>query len=128
MKHAVACYIPKLDKSGLVLAVLNPKHAAWMLPGGKVEHQEQLVYAAARELHEETGLVMHDSLHVYAAMSPDDYMVHIFQATATGVPVTREPGHAVAWVTEHQICESKSFGEFFRKFFASRNWKPGGLK
>ncbi len=130
MNHAACCYIPKLDGSGLVLGVYNPKYDGWAFPGGKVERGERLEVAALRELREETGLITHASLHVYAAegTAADGWMVHVFLVDVGphAEPTTREPGNTVAWVTPDQLCESAAFGPFYRRFFASRNWRPRG--
>lgn len=130
MKHSATCYIPKLDGSGLVLGVFSPKFQAWSIPGGKVEPNEKLETAALRELHEETGLVARTAMHVYAAEGTAEagWLVHVFlvDVRPAQVPETREPGNTVAWVTPDQLCESKAFGPFYRRFFASRNWRPRG--
>ncbi len=128
MNHAACCYIPKLDGSNLVLGVWNPKYEAWAFPGGKVEPAEVLESAALRELSEETGVVARKALHVYAAegTAADGWMVHVFLVDiGSGArPCTCEPGNTVDWVTPDQLRESAAFGPFYRRFFASRNWRP----
>jgi len=52
---ASACIFDR-GKVLLVLGVNPPKQGLWSLPGGLVEIGETLQQAAARELHEETGL------------------------------------------------------------------------
>jgi len=128
MKHSAICFVPKLDGSGLVLGVYNPRYNGWAFPGGKVEPHEKLEVAALRELHEETGLEARSGLHVYAAegTAADGWMVHVFLVDPGpyAQPATREPGNEVGWVTPDQLCESPTFGPFYRRFFASREWRP----
>lgn len=118
MIDVASCYIRRGD---LVLGVLSHKHGAWLLPGGKVEPGETEQQAAARELHEETGLVALDGLRLYRSPSTvhPDVMVHVYLVDiARGArPRTREPGNTVAWITPYQLCDSRSFGPFYRKFF-----------
>jgi 8-oxo-dGTP diphosphatase len=71
------------DRTGERVALVQqafPGHegAWWSLPGGKVEQGETVHEAAARDLAEETGLVIDGGLDV-------GYVVHYFAPTGDNV-------------------------------------------
>lgn len=127
MKHSAICYIPKLDGTKRVLAVLNPRYAAWAFPGGKVEPGEKVEAAALRELREETGITRVRKIEWLCSRpgtADPAFMVHVFAVDTVEEPRTIEVGNTVAWVTEGMLCESKAFGPFYEAFFKARNWRP----
>ncbi len=129
MKHSAICYIPKLDGTNRVLGVLNPHYAAWAFPGGKVEPNEKIEAAALRELREETGITRVrriEWLLSWPGTADPTYMVHVFFVDTVQEPRTVELGNTAAWVTEHMLEESTSFGPFYKKFFEQRRWRPKG--
>lgn len=82
--------------------------AAWTIPGGKVDRDERLPEAAAREVQEETGLVLDpDDLKLVHTVQVAEgwdgkggFMLFVFAATAwRGTLTNREPGKhlGVAW-------------------------------
>lgn len=56
--HFVVAAIAVRDAAGRVLVVRKRGTERFMLPGGKIEVGERAIDAAARELAEETGIVM----------------------------------------------------------------------
>lgn len=66
------------DKSGLIL-----------LPGGGIDPGELPISAAARELHEETGLVATSLRFLFHHESPSNWH-HVFYGEAEGDPVAAD--------------------------------------
>lgn len=86
--------------------------ATWDLPGGRVERGELLHEALARELHEETGLLLDGEpsfLFVQeGARSRGGDRVHawrsfFFAVQASGEPVAGNEVHAVRWLTPAEM-------------------------
>lgn len=89
----------------LVQRSAPPGQGLWAVPGGRVERGETLQEATAREVLEETGLVVEvgDVAWVGDAIgpgAPPEWHVLIvdFWATGRGEPVAGDDASAVAWV------------------------------
>jgi 8-oxo-dGTP diphosphatase len=76
------------DPAGRLLLVRRghePSLGLWSLPGGRVEPGETPAQAAAREVSEETGLVVRVGALLQVVDLPDtDYRVHDFAAEVVG--------------------------------------------
>lgn len=72
----------------LVLRTKEPEAGAWTVPGGSVEPGETFAQAAAREVLEETGIVVRVLEELWAVDVPfgDDavYEIHDFLASPVG--------------------------------------------
>jgi acetyl-CoA carboxylase carboxyl transferase subunit beta len=74
------------DGDGRLLLVRRghePSAGLWSLPGGRIEPGESAEQAAAREVREETGLVV-DIGERMTTVEIGDYRVHDFAATVVG--------------------------------------------
>jgi 8-oxo-dGTP diphosphatase len=104
------------DRTGERVALVQqafPGHegAWWSLPGGKVEQGETVHEAAAREMAEETGLVIDGELAAgyvvhYFAPTGDNVVVFAFEAVATGTPAHDDPDGDVIAVQFWSISDA----------------------
>jgi 8-oxo-dGTP diphosphatase len=76
-----------VDDDGRLLLVQRanpPSRGCWSVPGGRVEPGETLTAAAAREVTEETGLIVTVGRLLGTVDIAEAYVVHDFAATVTG--------------------------------------------
>lgn len=121
MNKAAVSYIENAE--GKILAVFNRRAKGFSMPGGKVEPNEDIFEAQARELKEETGLVTISAEEVYqgpTATVTDESRgrwVHLFRVQAEGNPEEIEEGCPVQWMTREEFLEVSPFAEFYREAF-----------
>ncbi|MCM2265062.1 MAG: NUDIX domain-containing protein [Desulfuromonadales bacterium] len=98
----VACIVDEGDHVLLTRRCIEPFCGQWVMPGGKIDHGEQLLAALRREVREEVGLeVQVDGLidvyeHVGIGPRNDHYVILYFRA----LPLGRELSPNGAEVTE----------------------------
>ncbi|MBN8728176.1 MAG: Nudix family hydrolase [Xanthomonadales bacterium] len=100
----VAAGVVRDGHGRVLLAERTPgRHLAglWEFPGGKIEPGELAVDALARELREETGVVVesaHPLISVPHRYPEKTIVLHVWQVTAwSGIPLSRER-QRLAWV------------------------------
>lgn len=103
----VAAGVVVVDDAGRVLLVQRghePSRGRWSLPGGKVEAGETPAEAAAREVAEETGLIVDVGEELWSLTIPAGdgkvYEVHDFAAQVVGGELSSGDDAAAArWIT-----------------------------
>ncbi|MGH3365577.1 MAG: NUDIX hydrolase [Nocardioidaceae bacterium] len=101
------------DDAGRLLVVLRgqePSAGTWSLPGGRVEPGETDGHAVAREVQEETGLVVRpaDLVGTVERPGPGDVVYAIFDYRATVVTGRLRAASDAAdarWVTENELLD-----------------------
>jgi 8-oxo-dGTP diphosphatase len=90
-----------------ILYVRKPK-ARWTLPGGKIEADESPSQAAARELREETGLILEDLSYV-TRFEGGEVLHHVFEVSVTFIatPMARNEIADCKWFTAKQLGDIK---------------------
>lgn len=87
----------------LIRRATEPSKGCWSLPGGRVEPGESAAEAAAREVHEETGLVVTVGAEL-ACVTLGSYLVRDFAATAIGGRLRAgDDADDVRWVAPEAI-------------------------
>ena len=104
----VGCVVVRDGALLMVRRGREPAEGLWSLPGGRLEHGESLVEAAAREVLEETGLEVRvsDLLGVYEAVGDIHYVVldyigEVLDAAAE--PRAGEDAAEARWVPLEEI-------------------------
>ena len=94
------------DDAGRLLVVKRanePSAGLWSIPGGRCEPGEAPADAAAREVLEETGLVV-DVGELLLTVTIGDYLVHDFTATVVGGRLAAGDDAAeVRWCTPAEL-------------------------
>jgi 8-oxo-dGTP pyrophosphatase MutT (NUDIX family) len=121
-KYKAACVLLEDTRRGLYLGVTRKdNHNDWGLPGGKIESGEDPVTCAIRELYEETGLVVKESLTIdtihpldYVVLDGHEDVVTIVLSNEDIVDIdsirTDEKG-LVGWVSQDNLFKG-TFGEY----------------
>ena len=93
----------------------------WDIPGGRIEPAEALHVALAREVLEETGLVLDDTEVLLTAQDifVPDSDVHVvrltYRATATGTVVISDEHDGYKWMTRHEVLAEPYVDSYVRK-------------
>ncbi|TDV67545.1 NUDIX hydrolase [Pseudomonas sp. LP_7_YM] len=94
-------------RNNQILYVRKAK-ARWTLPGGKVEANESPAQAAARELREETGLILQELAYV-TRFEGASVLHHVFEVSVTFM-ATPAPNNEIAdcrWFTAKELNDLK---------------------
>jgi acetyl-CoA carboxylase carboxyl transferase subunit beta len=84
----------------------EPALGAWSLPGGRIEPGESAAEAAAREVAEETGLVVAVGELLATVDLPSGYRVHDFAATVVGGSLAAgDDASDARWCTTLEMAE-----------------------
>jgi 8-oxo-dGTP diphosphatase len=111
-EHLKRAAIGIIRHDGRFLAVSRRDDLTDMgFPGGKIEDWESLEAGLIREVYEEVGIHVQTMRHVLCRVS-HQHLVHVFEIINwSGQPTSME-GTAIAWLTEEEMSQQKTFGTF----------------
>ncbi|MGR0221716.1 NUDIX hydrolase [Agromyces sp. ZXT2-6] len=113
MEVVLAASAVVTDADGRVLLVRRgrePQRGRWSVPGGRVEPGETLEEAAAREVHEETGLRVEVDRELWSVRVPigdgREFEIHDFAATVAGGELAHgDDATDARWVAPSELPE-----------------------
>jgi 8-oxo-dGTP diphosphatase len=122
VRQAAIALIERAD--GRFLAVWNPQHDGWGLPGGKVEVGETPIQALQRELREETTLGIISYTPIYENVNTTELDlepmdVFVFKVTSSGTPAQGEADCPIQWLTRDELISLSPFSSFYLKMFSA---------
>lgn len=113
-KRIAGCVLEKDGTYLLVQEKLPKAYGKWNLPAGHVDPGETNAEAAAREVHEETGLVVAVQKEIFSEALPErDREFHIFTAQITGGELRAQLDEIldVQWFSIEQIYQLQKDGK-----------------
>lgn len=122
MKLAVVVAVPHPSGNGKYLSVSrkdDPSNIGF--PGGKVEPNETLREAAARELLEETGMEANELIQVFQDTEGGYFVTAFLASSVRAVQPTSEKG-VVGWSSQDSLSAG-SFGGYNRELLKVLNSK-----
>ena len=118
-----------IERDGRVLLARranDPGRGLWDLPGGFVHEREEPLPALAREVREETGLVLADVALLGIWLEPDYDGRSVFSVTysaiATGEPVAADDVSELRWIAPDEFPGAEEFA-FVHTLEALRLWR-----
>ena len=110
-KLAVCVLIVDINSLNFLSVSLKDDHEDFNLPGGKVEHGENLISAGIREVKEETGISIYNMKFLYES-NDESYQVITFYTTQFDGNIYTKENHVVKWLPLYELTKSKKWPEY----------------